>query len=536
MLRDAREVPRGSEIEADICVVGAGAAGITLALELRGSGLQVCLLESGGLQRDPRTQSLYQGAIDGVPYYPLDVARLRYFGGTTNHWAGLSRPLDALDFQRRPWIPYSGWPISREELDPHYERAHELCELGAFDYDPALLETESAPRLPVGEDLVVTGMDRWSPPTQFGLAYREDVERASDVAAYLNANVVEVQTDEEGRLVRRLRVATLDGNEFHVSARLFVLAAGAIENARLLLVSDGVRPHGLGNDRGLVGRFFKEHPSVVGGIFLPTDPDVPLEPYLTGAPSLPDGGRGEAFLTPTPEILERHEMLPVKVSLVRTSIQADLRAQMPGLVTAVVAARTEGLTDGLAQHVHAVARHLDNLAIYSYERMFESQVDTRGYYLRYTLDQVPDPDSRVTLTDDRDALGMRRVRLTWKVGEVERRTLREANRILARALGRAGLGRVRELEDDPDTGWPPGMRGSWHQMGTTRMSADPGRGVVDRDCRLHDVPNLYVAGSSVFSTAGYASPTVNVVALAVRLAEHLRTRAREPMASVRSLT
>ncbi len=269
MFVDAHTVLPGTLIEADVCIVGAGAAGTTLARELIGTHFEVCLLESGGLEFDQHTQSLYRGENVGFPYYSLDAVRLRYFGGTTNHWMGACRPLDPIDFESRPWVPYSGWPFDKSHLDPFYIRAHSICQLGPYEYDPATWETEENPQLPILGGRVATAMCQNSPPTRFGQVYREEIKRAPNIQTYLFANVVKIETSSTAQKVVRIHVATLQGNKFWVSARLFILATGAIENPRLLLASNEVQSTGLGNKNDLVGRFFMEHLKVPGG-YIPT--------------------------------------------------------------------------------------------------------------------------------------------------------------------------------------------------------------------------------------------------------------------------
>jgi len=232
MFSDAREVEDGAIIEGDICIVGAGAAGITLALGLLDGGRRIVLLESGGFDYDHDTQALYQGVNLGLPYYDLDVCRLRYFGGTTNHWEGRCRPLDPIDFEARPWVPHSGWPITKATLDPFYARAHEICQLGPYRYDPAdwLQPGESA--LAFDPARITTNLWQFSPPTRFGETYRQALAMAPDVEVLLHADVVDIATNEAGAEVDRLQVATLSGRRFGVRARAYVLACGGIENAR----------------------------------------------------------------------------------------------------------------------------------------------------------------------------------------------------------------------------------------------------------------------------------------------------------------
>ena len=263
MIEDARAVPDASALEADLCVIGGGAAGITIAREFAGSPVKVVLLESGGLELDGETQGLNKGANVGLPYFPLDGARLRAFGGTTHHWGGVCRPFDPIDFERRPGVPHTGWPIDRATLDRYYPEARSIVGLESSSWDVEDWDRRdrfepielSSRRVHTRIAQTVKKQDR-----SFGERYRDDVRRAKNVTAYLFANVTEIETDRSGAAAVRVAVRTLAGTGFSVSARSFVLAVGGIENARLLLVSRSRHERGLGNQNDLVGRFFLEHP------------------------------------------------------------------------------------------------------------------------------------------------------------------------------------------------------------------------------------------------------------------------------------
>jgi choline dehydrogenase-like flavoprotein len=524
MFIDSRDLADGTRVDTDVCVIGAGAAGITIARELAGTAIGVCLLESGGLQPDPQTQALYEGENVGLPYYDLDALRLRFFGGTTNHWSGVCRPLDDIDFEERSWVPFSGWPFDKKHLDPFYERAHAVCELGPYDYRPESWEAQSRVRLPLGPSRVETAMYQLSPPTRFGPKYRDALESAPNVDTYLYANAVDLIASESARGLSRVRAATLGGTLLDVDAKLFVLATGAIENARLLLVSNDAQPAGLGNDNDLVGRHFMEHLGVPSGLLVPAE-DVTLDLYTQQSPLRGGDGAGTGYLTLTRDTLEREQLANVRAYIEPARELEALRGTSAGVES--VFRLMQGLRGGSsAQHLSHIASEADDVTIYSYRRLFRpSKLD--AYWLYMHMEHAPSRASRVTLSADLDALGMPRVALDWRIGELERRTFERCARIMAEEIGRAGLGRVQLLTRDPDTGWPTvyrGLRGAWHQMGTTRMHRDPRFGVVDEHCRLHGIANLYVAGSSVFPTGGYTNPTLTIVALALRIADDIKAK------------
>ena len=247
---DARTVAKGSNIQRDICVIGAGAAGITFAREFIGKATTVCLLESGDLEFNETTQDLYSGENIGLPYFPLTICRLRFFGGTTNHWGGYNQPFSNWEFEKHPWIPNSGWPISRFDLDPYYDRAVELLglpkEYWNFEFLEADLGVKRFPSTKFDSQISLIK------PVPLGQVYRGAIGKSNNIGTFLNANVVSLQADKLGKMITNVRVATLSGNRFTVEAKYFVLAAGGLENPRILLLSNSVQRSGLGNQRGLV--------------------------------------------------------------------------------------------------------------------------------------------------------------------------------------------------------------------------------------------------------------------------------------------
>jgi choline dehydrogenase-like flavoprotein len=363
-----------------------------------------------------------------------------------------------------------------------------------------------------------------SPPTRFGLVYRDVLESAPNVDTYLYANAVDLVTDESARGLSRVRAVTLAGNTLDVRAKHFVLATGAIENARLLLAANGVRRAGLGNEEDLVGRFFMEHLAVPSGLLVPAAGDGQLRLYVEHSKRGGDGVEGKAYLALPRQALERERLLNVRAFIDPADGIEALRGTSAGVesVFGLMQSLRGGANAG--RHVENIAGDLDGIAMYSYGRLFRPP-RRRAYWLYTHMEHAPHRDSRVSLVGDRDALGMQRVQLDWRIGELERRTFERSAQIMAEELGRAGVGRVQLLATDVETGWPTayrGLRGAWHQMGTTRMDRDPRRGVVDEHCRVHGVANLSVAGSSVFPTSGYTNPTLTLVALALRMADRLK--------------
>jgi choline dehydrogenase-like flavoprotein len=481
-------------MDADVCIAGGGPAGIALARRLAGRGARVVLLESGGLEFDSETQALYEGEVAGADYWALATTRLRFFGGSSNHWTGWCRPLDALDFEERSWVAESGWPISREELEPYYEEAQGVCELGPFDYRPSTWAERTGTRLlPLDPELAETTIWQFSPPTRFGTRYRSQLQAAPDVHVYLNANLVHVGLSPRATSVEMVRVARLDGTQFFVRARAFVLALGGIEIPRVLLASNDVQPSGIGNQHDLVGRFFLEHPhSIVGTLVCRSEPEA-LRLY-EAVSEIPGGG---------PAAVRASLSLPASVQ--RRERLLNFNVNLEPLVGPAARARNAAAAATLLRELHGIEARA-------------------SFELLARAEQLPSPASRVRLGTKRDRLGMPHAVLEWRHHARTRHSMQKSLELIARALGMAGLGRVYSYihADARSAGAWPELAGGHHHMGTTRMHTDPRHGVVDADCRVHGIDNLFIAGSSVFPSAGYANPTLTLVALALRTADRVQ--------------
>jgi choline dehydrogenase-like flavoprotein len=446
------------------------------------------------------------------------VARLRYFGGSTNHWEGWCRPLDEIDFETREYIAYSGWPFDKSHLDPFYERAQAICQLGPFAYDADAWKLDNSPPLPFIGDCVITTIYQFSPPTRFGEVYRDEITRAANITTFLYANVVDIETTETSQTVTRLRVACLDGNKFWVTAKLFILAAGGIENPRLLLLSNKVQSAGLGNQHDLVGRFFMEHPHLVSGLFLPSHRASSTD-FYSRIQNTEKNVLVLGVLTLSTKTLRREQLTNFSVVLIQPWSWSQVSRGVTSFKRLLSELRRRSVPEHYVKHLKNVIVELDDVAIALYKG---ERPPATWLTLENRSEQVPDPGSRVTLTAERDRLGKNRVRLDWRLSPIDKRSIRRGHEIIGKELGRAGLGRLRVVVDDNDAVWDSTMIGGCHHMGTTRMHVNPQQGVVDANCQVHGMSNLFIAGSSVFPTSGYANPTLTIVALAIRLADHVK--------------
>lgn len=517
-----------ADLQADLCIIGAGIAGISIARSLLGSGLKVALLESGGVDHEPAVQELAAGDSIGFDYYPLVDSRLRMFGGTTAIWGGRVAMLDDIDFHPRDWVPDSGWPFPIATLQPWYDRARQALDLSAATLDESLFERLGiqAPEFdPEWLRVAFWQFDRM--PHRYGLHRCDDLIADPDTTIVLHATATHIQAEPDGRRIRHVEVADLSGVRAIVQARRFVLAAGGIDNPRLLLASRDVMPTGLGNGHDLVGRYFMEHPHARGGRVRFKRPWSSLDTLMVRKAL-----GGERFVP----CFRPGEALQRRAGILNTSFALGVRQhpdqRMQLAVRLYQAAKhslaptraNRSLWQSLKRSLHFLQRHTDPLRPWLLDRL-----DRRGIYAVVRAEQAPNPASRVQLGSECDALGVPRADLDWQLSDLDKRSVRVLMEAFDRELRRLDLGHVELPEWLLDEGRPWRIDplvsghpiGGYHHIGTTRMASDAGKGVVDAEGRVFGLANLYVAGSSVFSTSGWANPTLTLLALSLRLAEHL---------------
>ena len=529
---DARKENLPATLDADICIIGAGAAGITLAAELLPTGRDICLVESGGFAPDADTQSLYDLESTGYPQRADYMSRARYFGGSCNLWAGRSMALTPLDFEPRDWLPHSGWPIPYAEVAKYYRSASrilglpDLNEVSGQEIPARISEHE---RRLFGGNVLAPTVSVWARKTmRFGAAYKGRLRAARNLRVLLNVSATRLNANESGNAIDSIETRALQGSRHVIRARHFVLACGGIENARLLLVSRDRHSDGIGNQHDIVGRFFMDHPrAVFGRIHVPAGCELPL---LRGRP-LRDG-KLQLGIGLSPETQRRERLLNHYVTFEElTSGYAEASYQSVVQTMKVVLRRGyAGSRWNLARARVAEIPEMiyllspKELMPHSLYRLFVTVREAiprrprpKTYVAVYFCEQPPDPSSRVTLSRATDRLGVPKLSLHWHLGSAVQDDVLRIQNLLSNELERKGIGRLERTQELPV------FTDASHHMGTTRMSADQRDGVVDIDCRVHGVRNLYLAGSSVFPCGGHANPTVTIVALALRLAERLQS-------------
>ena len=526
-----------ADFASDLCLIGAGAVGIAMGLEFAHTRARVLVVEGGGEHPEPDTQRLYESTLRGLRCTTVLSGRARIFGGTTTMWAGQALPLDECDFERREWVDHSGWPVSFAELLPYYRRAERLMGLPEAFYDdrdwPAAL-----PRPPLIEGTRRRFSTFTSTPN-FAAAHRAALAAADNLTVLLHANATRLVMNGDGSRVDGIEIRSLSGRTGRVRAGRYVICCGGVETPRLLLASNGQGSRGVGNDHDLVGRFFQEHVNV--GVPVLAADRRRMAGLFHGRRLA--GVRYYAKLTASAELQRRERLVNVgsQVNYARVETVAERAAkELRGALRrdwrdadarrALAAALRHPWQLASAGCGRAMVRHARSLdAACSALRVRRVPLYAlQGFGAMYVCVQtetVPRRVSRVTLDRRADGLGTARAIVDWRVGEAELRTAEVFARRLDVLLRRRGLGYLDlsgfPLSRDLDR-LSERVGGGCHHMGTTRMSNDPRTGVVDRDCRVHGVENLFIAGSAVFPTSGWSNPTLTLLAVGLRLADRLR--------------
>jgi choline dehydrogenase-like flavoprotein len=567
--------PAASRFEADIIIVGGGKAGLTLAREFMNSTTKVLILESGletenvphmELNRvesldEPKGEATvaFRAAFHGNNMRTYDAEtqpygiRCRMLGGCP-YWGGKSAAFDEIDFAKRDWVPYSGWPISRDSLEPYFKRAADVLNLGPNLYGEELwtLIGPKVKRPPLDKAKLHSffwqfARSRLKHTEIMNLADEFKVESADNIRTLTNATVVHIDTDATGTVFRGLEVSTIDGARSYVTGKLCVLAAGGIENARLLLISNRQHKAGLGNAHDVVGRYLMDHPGTQIGHFKKEDIraanylgfyTIPYKGafvmYMHGLSFSAELQASEKLLNAAvyvlPEIAPDDPIEAVKrlARLKSTNYFADLWSLVSsvGLLAKGIALRIfyskffpgflqKSIVDlFMAINPGFVVREFQSKGVpHKLDRMA----------IHVMTEQVPNPESRLVLSESRDMLGLPRAKALWKICEVDRRNVVRIGQLLLEELPKAGMpAPVMEawiVGNRPDDAPLVDMA---HMIGTTRMSDDPKLGVVDRQCQVHGVKGLYIVGSSVFPTSSHANPTLTILSLAIRTADQLK--------------
>ncbi len=515
MTRDLQAALPSDDRMADVLVVGAGAAGISLAVELARLGQHVLLLEGGGALPEEPSQSLYRTDLAGLPHRGVHEGRFRLHGGTTTQWGGQILELEDADFEPHAWIAGSGWPFRKADLAPFYARALQvegLYSCLASDRDVWQALGGPPPSLP---DLDLY-LSRWCPEPNFARLHRRSLEDNSRIELWLHTNAVELLWNNNG-CATGVRCRTLAGQETTFRARRYVFALGAIETARFFLQP---RPAGHlpWNESGLLGRHFQDHIDSDAATLRPRSPQAFHQCFdsifLRGFKYNPklrltrDAQRDAGVLIAGGTVFSA-SAADTALAAVKTTAKHLLHGRFSEV--------TAGDVGGLLRHAPLVG-----------QQAFRYAVQHRGFHpadaelrLRVHCEQEPLSASTITLSGERDRLGLLRTRLDWRISPLEVQTIR----CFVKAA-QGALGSLAEVIPHPDLlagddRFLAHCQDSFHHMGGMRMDPSPARGVVDPNLRLHNTENVFICSSAVFPTSGFSNPTPTLLALAMRLAAHL---------------
>jgi choline dehydrogenase-like flavoprotein len=534
---DARSEPETRET----CIIGSGPAGITLALELARLGRPSLLLESGAAKAGAAQDLSRAEIVDPAVHDDMSIAVARRFGGASNLWGGRSMPLDPVDFAVRDYCAGARWPIAHEDIAPFYETACRYTTCGAPVFDAPLAGVAIA-----NPDFSFTSVERASNSPKFQKAHAEALAASALVDVRLGATVVDFDFDESGR-VRAAIVAGPDGARKAIAAERFVIAAGGLESTRLLLNAQRRRPEFFGGAHGPLGRYYMGH--IIGEIadivFADDTFDRAFDFLKDGA-----GSYVRRRFVPSPAVQAAHRLPnicfwpvvppiadPRHASGALSAVAMALSTPVLGPLIIPDAIRTRHLGKPIewGPHLRNVLSDAPGTAAFlgrfvrerylSAERIpgYFVRNRARRYGLSYHAEQSPRADSRVTLSEQCDALGLPRLRIDLRFHRDDAEAVSRAHDLLARWLAETGVARVdyRQSADENIDAIARKMSHGTHQIGTARMGGTRADGVVDGDLRCFDAPNLYVASSAVFPTSGQANPTLSIVAFAARLAAKL---------------
>lgn len=553
MQTDATRLPSGARLEAEVAVVGAGPAGIVLALELAAAGHSVILIESGGDARSAEAQRLADTASDDPAHAPMSMTTRRQLGGASNIWGGRCVPYDPLDFEPRAIVGDSEWPVGYDELEGYFARACAWCVCGEAVFDaraiPALAGRSIVPGWPEG-DVCATTLERWSLPTNFRRRYHARLEASRSITLMTKLTCTEIVCGRSGSSVDHMVARTPAGDAVSVRAERYVLACGGLESTRLLFASTRAHPEGIGNHSGHLGHWYMAHIEArIARVRFSTDPGETIYGYERD----PDGVYVRRRFTFAPELLAEHNLPNLAIWLENPEI-AD-PAHESGVLSFVYLMLTSPLgrhlvSEGIRRHqidsthpisnrAHAanVVRELGPTArfalTFGYQRLLKRGRKAPGFFvpnasnvyaLLYQGEHLPHYASSVAPTRKRDALGMPRLRTRLHIDDVDLQNAIRAHEHFDRHLRRTGLGRLEYIHENPARAIRERLFCGCHQVGTTRMSARPGDGVLNPDLAVHGFDDLFVASSSAFVTSSHANSTFMIVVFALRLADHLHHR------------
>lgn len=523
MLDDFEKIEIAGDFQTDICIVGSGVAGLTLASEFLDSGLKVLILEGGGKKDESKSQQIYRSKVVGIEHDGIHNGRFRVFGGSSTRWGGQLMTYRKEDFEKKPYIPDSGWPLKYQDIEPYYPRAESVMKVNSYSYEDEFWNQMSVQPLPLDKKRFTYRFSKWADFKNRNLAKSIGIScrQSNNISVLLHANAIEVCLQEKKDHVSHIKIKSFSGKEATVKAKIFIICMGTIETARLLLASKSTSQNGVGNDHDLVGRYFQDHISYRAARLNPKSSKLFSETF--------NPFYRTATMHSCKVDLSAKMQDTLKCSHVMGHIDNQYSEESGFYELRRILRALQSKKNPLPSPMGAwrILRYTDDIfRLIVGARLLGRRVSSKDstFYLQLEAEQVPSKDSRVTLDDKCDALGMPCTILDWKLSGIEKRSMRKYVELFKEEWDRLDMGESswdEKLFKNDDT-WLSGCTDTFHQTGTTRMSENPEQGVVDSTLKVHGIKNLYIASCSVFPTGGTANPTLTMMALCMRMADQIK--------------
>jgi hypothetical protein len=517
------ESKRGT-LSYDVCIVGGGVSGLVIANELAETGMKIALVESGGKEYHQQSQDLYNANKVDFPFPNTSYTRLRFLGGSSNHWQNNTSPLSPLDFKKREGITNSGWPIQYDELVPYYSRAELYCGVGNDGYSlERWLSASGMSDITASSSIIETRIAKVPfSPTRFFEQYGNKLVHNTHVEVITFSNIVDIEFNENTQKVDRVTFKTLEGNQFLIAASTFIMCLGGIENARMLLHFNEKYSNKLGNQSNAVGRYLMEHPTPRAAHLIAkktSELDLYLgfkeqQKTISGFCSLTDQTVEDnaTINLRMPFLPQSNYILSDGISSSHIISQALSNFELPEDAST----HAWNILSDIDMVIEGIGRKRFDI------RLFDHAAETGGYEIPMMMEQTPDKDNRIILSNKKDVLGLSKINIEYRITDIDKQRLWRSLDICGKEIAKLGFGRLKILKERSLRLWRDQLGFSAHHIGTTRMSSDPSNGVVNENSRVFGTNNFYLGGSSVFPTGGSVPPTLTIVALSIRLAEHIK--------------
>ncbi|MCU4675541.1 GMC oxidoreductase [Catenovulum sp. 2E275] len=524
MIIDGNTIDSNIHDEADICIIGGGVAGIVLARELKDSYAKIIMVEGGDEYYSQDSQDLYQS--NKTTHFPnTHYSRLRFLGGSSNHWENNTSPFTALDFEKREWIPNSGWPLSLDDIEPFYMQAATYCGTEPDGYNTNYWKSKYQQEdLFAASGKVQTQIAKSSlPPVRFFAQYGEELKQTENILIYKNSNLVDMNYESGKRKITSIIAQSYTGKKLTINAKVFIMCLGGLENARMLLHFNDKYDNGLGNQGGNVGAYLMEHPTV-RAVYMFKQEKKNFDFYQA---HYEQSRVIKGFLSLTEQALRQEKSVNLRIPLMNAS-EFELSAGISSAHILADELSQVSMPDDFGTHVMNVLSDLDmvieGLARKHFDkRIFESANDNIGFLPAMMTEQTPIRENCIKLSEKKDGFGLRLMDIEYQITQDDRNRIWKSLNVLAKEFGALGLGRVKLNPEFSSRIWGSQLGFSNHHMGTTKMAETEKDGVVDKNSLVFGTSNLFMAGSSVFCTGSHVPPTLTICAMSIRLAEYIKT-------------